>query len=150
SRPDLDRSLVHAEVTDVFRVTSIMLALFAVAIAVGVVYNNARIALELRSRDLATMRILGFTRAELAGLLLGEQAIQVLLGIGPGLWLGRALTGFWLSTIDQELLRVPVTIAPASYLGAVCVVAFAALGSALIVRRQSDRLDLVAVLKARD
>jgi putative ABC transport system permease protein len=149
SRPDLDRSLVHAEVADEFTVTSILLAIFASAIAVGVVYNNARIALELRSRDLATMRILGFTRAELAVVLLGEQAIQ-LLGVLPGLALGRALAGLWMSSVDRELLRVPLTIAPASYLAAVCVVTLAAFASALLVRRRSDRLDLVAVLKARD
>jgi putative ABC transport system permease protein len=150
SRPALDRSLVHAEVADVFMVTSILVALFATAIAVGVVYNNARIALEVRSRDLATMRILGFTRGELAAVLLGEQAIQVLSGIVPGLLLGRSFARLWLSSIDQELLRVPVTIAPRSYLAAVCVVTFAAFASALVVRRRSDKLDLVAVLKARD
>jgi putative ABC transport system permease protein len=149
SRPDLDRSLVHAEIADEFTVTSIVLALFASAIAVGVVYNNARIALELRSRDLATMRILGFTRGELAGVLLGEQAIQ-LAGVVPGLVLGRALAGMWMSAVDRELMRVPLTIAPASYVAAASVVGFAALASALVVRRRSDHLDLVAVLKARD
>jgi putative ABC transport system permease protein len=149
SRPDLDRSLVRAEVADEFNVMSILLAVLASAIAVGVVYNNARIALEVRSRDLATMRILGFTRGELATILLGEQAVQ-LVGIVPGLALGRALAGLWMSSVDKELMRVPLTLAPASYVGAVCVVTFAAFASALVVRRQSDRLDLVAVLKARD
>ena len=150
SRPDLDRGLVRAQVADVFIALSVMLALFATAIAVGVVYNNARIALEVRSRDLATLRILGFTRGELAAVLLGEQAIQVVLGIGPGLALGRAVGGLWLATVDRELLRLPLAIEPTSYFAAVCTVAFAALVSALIVRRRADRLDLVAVLKARD
>ena len=150
SRPDLDRGLVFAQVADVFTVLSLMLALFATAIAVGVVYNNARIALEMRSRDLATMRILGFTRGELAALLLGEQAIQVVLGIAPGLLLGRKIGGLALATIDREMLRIPLSLSPPSYVSAVCVVTFAALASALIVRRRSDRLDLVAVLKARD
>lgn len=150
SRPELDRSLLDFEVADVLTVLSLLLALFATAIAIGVVYNNARIAFEVRSRDLATMRILGFSRAELAVVLLGEQAIQVLLGIAPGLALGKGFGGLWLSSIDRELLRVPTTLAPASYVGAACVVALVALASALIVRRQSDRLDLVAVLKARD
>jgi putative ABC transport system permease protein len=149
SRPDLDRSLVRAEVADEFNVMSVLMAVLASAIAVGVVYNNARIALEVRSRDLATMRILGFTRGELATILLGEQAVQ-LIGIVPGLALGRALAGLWMSSVDKELMRVPLTLAPASYVGAVCVVAFAAFASALVVRRQSDGLDLVAVLKARD
>jgi putative ABC transport system permease protein len=103
----------------------------------------------MRSRDLATMRILGFARSELATVLLGEQAIQ-LLGILPGLALGRALAGLWMSAVDRELMRVPLTIAPASYVGAICVVAFAAFASALLVRARSDRLDLVSVLKARD
>ena len=150
SRPDLDLGLVHAEVGDEFVVLSAMLALLAAAIAVGVVYNNARIALDVRSRDLATMRILGFTRGELAAVLLGEQAVQVVLGIGIGAVLGRSMGALWISSLDRELIRVPLTIAPASYVGAVCVVGFAAFASALVVRRRSDRLDLVAVLKARD
>jgi putative ABC transport system permease protein len=150
SRPALDAGLVRAEVADEIIVLSVMLAFFAAAIAVGVVYNNARIALELRSRDLATMRILGFTRGELAGVLLGEQAIEVACGILPGLVLGRLVAGLWLATVDRELLRIPLAITPASYVSAACVVALAAFVSALIVRRQSDRLDLVAVLKARD
>jgi putative ABC transport system permease protein len=58
--------------------------------------------------------------------------------------------GLTLSTIDRELIRVPVSILPASYVGAACVVLLAALLSAMVVRRQSDRLDLVMVLKARD
>jgi len=149
-RPSVDRGLVRAQVGDAFIVLEVVLAIFAAAIAVGVVYNNARIALEVRSRDLATMRILGFTRAELAFVLLAEQAIQVVLGIVPGLALGRAIGALSLSTIDPELIRIPVSVAPASYAGAVCVVLLATLASALIVRRQSDRLDLVAVLKARD
>jgi len=150
SRPALDEALVRAEVADVFTVLSLMLSLFAGAIAVGVVYNNARIALEVRARDLATMRILGFSRAELGGVLLGEQAIQVVLGVPPGLLLGRLFGGLWLGSVDRELLRIPLTILPASYAVAACVVGIAALASALIVRRESDRLDLVAVLKARD
>jgi putative ABC transport system permease protein len=150
SRPSVDRGLVRAEEGDVLVVMQVILAMFATAIAVGVVYNNARIAFELRSRDLATMRILGFTRGELAFVLLGEQAIQVVLGIGPGLYLGRVIGGLSLASIDRELLRIPVSITPASYVGGACVVTLAALMSALIVRVQSDRLDLVAVLKARD
>jgi putative ABC transport system permease protein len=150
SRPDLDRSLVHSEVADAFTAMSTMLALFAAAIAVGVVYNNARIALEVRSRDLATMRILGFSRGEISAVLLGEQAIQVVLGVVPGLVLGRAMGALWLTSVDQELLRIPATLSAPSYVAAASVVLLAALVSALIVRRQSDRLDLVAVLKARD
>jgi putative ABC transport system permease protein len=150
SRPEVDSALVRSEVADELTVLSLMLALFASAIAIGVVYNNARIALELRSRDLATMRILGFTRGELATVLLGEQAIHVVAGIVPGLAFGKVIGGLWLSTVDRELIRIPLSLSADSYVAAVCVVVLAALLSALVVRRRSDRLDLVAVLKARD
>jgi putative ABC transport system permease protein len=45
---------------------------FSCALAVGVTYNAARIALSERGRELATLRVLGFTRAEISYLLLGE------------------------------------------------------------------------------
>jgi putative ABC transport system permease protein len=150
SRPELDRGLVRAQVADAYFALQVLLALFAAAIAVGVVYNNARIALEERRRDLATLRILGFTRGELALVLLGEQSIQLLLGIAPGLVLGRWFGAVALASVDRELLRIPATLSPASQVAAVCVAVLAAFVSALRVRRQSDRLDLVAVLKARD
>jgi putative ABC transport system permease protein len=150
TRPSIERSLVRAQVSDAYFVLQVVLSLFATAIAVGVVYNNARIALEVRSRDLATMRILGFTRGELAFVLLSEQALQIALGVVPGLYLGRAMSALSLSSVDRELLRIPVAGTPASYLGAACVVVLAAVLSALMVRRRSDELDLVAVLKARD
>jgi putative ABC transport system permease protein len=82
--------------------------------------------------------------------LLSEQAIQVALGIGAGLYLGRVMGGSLLRTIDRDLIRIPAVVSPASYVSAAGVVLLAALLSALLVRRQSDRLDLVAVLKARD
>jgi putative ABC transport system permease protein len=150
SQPAGDRELLNAEVGDVLLVMISLLSLFAAAIAVGVIYNNARIALEVRSRDLATLRILGLTRGELAAVLLGEQAIQVVLGLPPGLWLGRAIGRLLLASVDRELIRMPLVVQPASSVAAVCVVVLAALASALAVRRRADRLDLVAVLKARD
>jgi putative ABC transport system permease protein len=150
SQPAVDRALLKAQVTDIYFVLEVMLALFASAIAVGVIYNNARIALEVRSRDLATLRILGFSRGELAMVLLGEQAAQLIVGIWPGLQLGFWLGSKAMGLIDKELLRVPATVNVLAQVAAVCVVLLAAFVSALWVRRQSDRLDLVAVLKARD
>jgi putative ABC transport system permease protein len=150
SRPDLDRDLIKAQVADVYTAMQVLLAFFAAAIAVGVVYNNARIALEVRSRDLATLRILGFTRGELGTMLLGEQGVQLMLALWPGLKLGVWLSELTMGAVDKELLRVPATVSAPQQLAGVCVVLIAAMVSALLVRRQADRLDLVAVLKARD
>jgi putative ABC transport system permease protein len=122
----------------------------AIAIAVGVVYNNARVALSQRSRDLATLRVLGFDRREISGVLLGELGLQILLGLPLGMLLGRWWAGAVAASIDPENLRFPLHIAPGTYGLAIGVAVVAGLASALGVRRRLDRLDLPAVLKTRE
>jgi putative ABC transport system permease protein len=123
---------------------------FAVIIAFGVVYNTARIAFSERSRELATLRVIGFTRAEISAILLGEVGVQVLLGILPGLALGTTFA--WLAVVYMatESQRIPLIVTSETYAFSALVVALAALFSGLVVRRGLDRLDLVSVLKARD
>lgn len=140
----------RADTAQVFLTFQLVIAAFASVIAVGVVYNNARIALAVRSRDLATLRILGFTRAEIAAVLVGEQAVQLLLGIPVGIPLGKALGTWVFSTADPELYRFPILLSLKTVATAVVVIALAGLWSAVLVRRRADRLDLIAVLKARD
>ena len=124
--------------------------IFAAVISFGVVYNAARVALTERSRELATLRVLGFTRAEVARLLLGEMALLTALAIPVGCVLGRAFAEFAAVAWSTESHRIPATVAPRTYvLAAVTVVAAAAV-SGLAVRRQVSRLDLVAVLKERE
>lgn len=130
--------------------TSIVLTLFGCAIAIAVVYNNARIALSIRSRDLASLRVLGFTRREISSVLLGELAAYVTLAIVPGLLLGKGLAVIMMSTVSQEMYRMPAVVTGATYAFAAAVTIAGAVLSAVIVRRQLDRLDLVAVLKARE
>jgi putative ABC transport system permease protein len=129
---------------------TILLAVFASIISVGMVFNNARIALAVRSRDLATLRILGFTRGEVATVLLGEQALQLVLGVAMGLPLGYFLGAAVLAAIPPELFRVSAVLAPISLLQAAAVVLSSGVACALWVRREADRLDLVSVLKPRD
>jgi putative ABC transport system permease protein len=123
---------------------------FACVIAFGVVYNSARIALAERSRELATLRVIGFTRAEIS-LLLGELALIALVAIPLGLALGYALGAavIWIA-YDTELFRIPLVINRATYGFAATVTLLATLFSALVVRRMLDRLDLVAVLKSKE
>ncbi|HEX8789532.1 MAG TPA: FtsX-like permease family protein [Polyangiaceae bacterium] len=130
--------------------TSIVLTLFGCAIAAAVVYNNARIALSMRSRDLASLRVLGFTRREISAVLLGELAVYVLVAIGPGLALGKGLAVVMMSSVNQELYRIPVLVTQATYGFAAAVTLAAAIASTVVVRRQLDKLDLIAVLKARE
>jgi putative ABC transport system permease protein len=131
-------------------VMTLVLTLSAAAIAIGIVYNNARIALSMRSRDLASMRVLGFTRREISTILLGELGAQVLLGIPLGLLLGRWWAGRLAATVDPEAMRFPLYIAPSTYAAAAVIALVSGLASALLVRRKLDHLDLVAVLKSSE
>lgn len=127
-----------------------ILSLSAGVIAFGVVYNSARISLSERDRELASMRVLGFTRGEVAYILLGELAVLVLFAIPIGFVLG-AVTSVWsVSALETDMFTFPVVLHRGTYALAAVVVLAAAVLSAVIVRRRLVRLDLVAVLKARE
>jgi putative ABC transport system permease protein len=124
--------------------------LFAAIIAFGVVYNAARVSLSERNRELASLRVLGFTRAEISLILLGELAILTLVALPFGAILGYGLTSLLVSSFESEIYRFPMTLTPRMMAWAALTVVGASLLSALLVRRQLDRLDLVGVLKLRE
>jgi len=123
---------------------------FASIIAVGVVYNSARISLSERSRELATLRVLGFTRGEISTILLGELALLTLIALPLGMLLGYAFAALAVVALETESQRFPLVIYRSTYGLAVLVTVSAAVVSGLVVRRRLDRLDLVAVLKSRE
>ena len=123
---------------------------FAAAIAIGVVYNSARIALAERAWELASLRVLGFTRHEVSALLLGELGIELLLAIPFGLWLGYLLSALIVSLTHTETFAIPVIIEAKTYAYAALTTLVAGIASALIVRHRIDQLDLVSVLKTRE
>lgn len=131
-------------------VFSAVLSVFATIIATGVVYNNARIALAERAWELASLRVLGFTRTEVSAFLLGELAIEIALAIPLGMVLGYGLATTIVTLIKTDEFFFPMVIAPATYAYAVLCVVLAGLVSGLIVRRRVDTLDLVGVLKTRE
>jgi putative ABC transport system permease protein len=124
------------------------LIVFASIIAVGMIYNGARIALSERSRELATLRILGFTRREITFILLGEQAFLTVTAIPFGFAAGYALCAVLAIRLQSELYRMPLVVKPASYALAFLIVLFAAVGSGILVSRRVASLDIVSVLKA--
>ncbi|PZP93919.1 MAG: ABC transporter permease [Variovorax paradoxus] len=131
-------------------IMSTVLTLFAAVIAVGVVYNNARIALAERSWELASLRVLGFTRAEVSALLLGELALVLLLAVPLGIGLGWALVHLIGGLLASDQFMFPTVIRARTYALAALAVAVSACASALVVRRRIDRLDMVAALKTRE
>lgn len=124
--------------------------LFAVVIAVGVVYNSARISLSEQSRDLATMRVIGFTRREVATVLLGEIAIFTLVAIPVGWMIGYGLAWALTQGLDTENYRIPLVIGRGTFAFASMIVMAATLMSAIVVQRRISTLDLISVLKTRE
>lgn len=124
--------------------------LFAGLIAFGVIYNTARISVSERGRELASLRVLGFSRGEISAILLGELAILVALAIPVGWVLGYGLAALMALGFETDLFRIPLVVDSSTYAKAGLVVIVAAALSALVVRRRLDRLDLVEVLKTRE
>lgn len=124
--------------------------LFSIVIAFGVVYNSARISLSERSRELATLRVIGFTNFEVSAILLGELTILTLLAIPLGLGLGYGMAAVTTLGLDTELYRVPLVVNRSTFGFAAVVVVMATAISSFIVRRRIDHLDLVGVLKTRE
>ncbi len=127
-----------------------MFAGFASALAIGVVYNSARIALSERGRELATLRVIGFTRFEISYILLGQSLLLTVMALPVGCLIGNWLALGMAKSFDTELYRIPAVIEPSSFGYAMLVTLGAAAISALMVRRRLDRLDLIAVLKTRE
>jgi putative ABC transport system permease protein len=126
------------------------LIFFACVIAFGIIYNAARIALSERGRDLASLRVLGFTQQEIRTMLLGEQALLTLIAIPLGLLIGYGLSALIVTAIDTEMVRLPLTATARTYIWASLVIAIAAVLSGLLVAWRMGRLDLIEVLKTRE
>jgi putative ABC transport system permease protein len=122
----------------------------AVIVAFGVVYNSARIQLSENARELASLRVLGFTRAEVSNVLFLELGLIVLVAIPLGWLVGYGLAWSTVQAFATDIYRIPFVIERATYAKAALVILGAAAASALIVRRRIDRLDLIAVLKSRE
>ena len=124
--------------------------IFAGIIAFGVVYNAARVSLSERSRELASLRVLGFTRAEISLILMGELALLTLVALPIGGLFGYSLSAAIVGMIDSEVYRFPLYVSrqavALSFLGIIAATVF----SGLVVRRKLDQLNLVAVLKIRE
>jgi putative ABC transport system permease protein len=138
------------QISENLTLTMTILITLAGVLAVGVIYNGARIALSERGRELASLRVLGFTRTEVAAMLLGEQGVITLLGLPLGAFIGAGLTALIIRAYDTELYRMPLVLLPRTFLTAALIISAIAAVAGLLVRRRLDRADLIAVLKTRE
>jgi putative ABC transport system permease protein len=143
-------STFHETLAETLLIYISFFAMFACALGFGVVYNSTRIALSERGRELATLRVLGFSRTEISYILLGEVALLIFVGLPLGCLAGQGLAWLMTSAFETELYRVPLVVELSTYGTAVLVALLATAASAALVRRRLDRLDLIAVLKTRE
>ncbi|WP_373018783.1 ABC transporter permease [Thiomicrorhabdus sp.] len=120
------------------------------SIAFGVVYNSMRIALSERNRELASLRVLGLRRSEVAYILLGELGLLTLIAIPLGFVIGNGLCYYLAMKFDSDLYRIPVVLQPETYAFAALVVIVSSIISAIMIWRNLAHLDMVAVLKAKE
>jgi putative ABC transport system permease protein len=149
---DKERMVKHFRSTQArnLLIFAAILTTFAACIAVGVVYNSARIQLAEHAWELATLRVVGFTRAEVSRMLLGQLAMQILVAIPLGCLGGYALALLIVTLISAEEFRIPLIVTSQTYATAIVVMLAAGIVSALVVRRHVDRLDMIGVLKTRE
>jgi putative ABC transport system permease protein len=137
----------ESQLEDSFFVAVGFIVAFASVISVAVIYNGTRIALSERGRELASLRVLGFTRNEVATLLFGEQAVITLAAIPAGWAIGYVLAYLVVTAMASETYRIPLVVSSGTYLWTGLITMLAAMASAMLVRRRLDRMDLIAVLK---
>ena len=130
--------------------TRYIMTLVSAIITFGIVYNAARIAYAERERDLASLRVIGFTRGEAGFVLLGELAIVTLLALPLGIGLGFGLTFLMAEGFSTDIYQIPVVFSPRAGGIAIVAVLVASLASGWLVKRDIDRADLVAALKTRE
>jgi putative ABC transport system permease protein len=135
---------------DTFYVMIFFNLMFSSVIAFGVVYNAARVSLSERSRELASLRVLGFTRREISAILLGELGVVTLTAIPIGLAIGYLFAATVVAAFETEMYRFPIVVGPRTYAFGAAVTLVSATISGLLVRRRLDRLNLVEVLKTRE
>lgn len=140
----------YETMADIVLTFAFVTTLLAGSIAFGVVYNNARITLAERSRELASLRVLGFTRGEISYILLGELGLLTLAAIPLGFVIGLVLIAYIVHGVESDLYRIPLVVEASVLAFAATVVLAASLLSSLVVVRRLFRLDLVEVLKTRE
>ncbi len=140
----------YRTIAESLRISSMALNLFACLIAVGMVYNGARVALSERGHELASLRVLGFTQREIGLMLLGEQAFLTLAAIPLGFLVGYGICAALTVVMQTELYRMPLVVNANTYALAVLIVVMAAVGTASLIYRRLRYLDLVEVLKTRE
>jgi putative ABC transport system permease protein len=140
----------YRTIAESLSISTTALNLFAALIAIGMVYNSARVALSERGHELASLRVLGFSQREISFMLLGEQGFLALASVPVGFLIGYGICAALTEAMQTELYRMPLVVNARTYGLAVLIVGLVCIGTGALLYRRVSRLDLVAVLKTRE
>lgn len=140
----------YRTVAESLNISTTALNIFAALIAIGMIYNSARVAFSERGHELASLRVLGFSQREISIMLLGEQGLLALAAVPVGFLIGYGICAVLTEAMQTELYRMPLVVNPRTYALAVSIVGLACIGTGALLYRRLSRLDLVAVLKTRE
>jgi putative ABC transport system permease protein len=144
------RESFRATTAESIGLIQVIYSTFATVVAFGIVYNSARIALSERARELATLRVLGFSRGDVGSVLVGELVLLAAIALPLGLWFGSGMAAALIQSINTETVRLPLILSASNYAYATLVIVLATTVSALIACRKLNQLDLVGALKAAE
>ena len=127
-----------------------VLVLCAGALAAIVLYNLTNINIDERRREIATLRVLGYRRYEVAGYIYRESAILTLAGTLLGLGLGFLLHWFIVSRVNSVAMMFGRVISVWSYLWAfLLTIAFAVIVYAFMLIKL-NRINMAESLKSNE
>jgi putative ABC transport system permease protein len=140
----------YRTIAESLSISTTALNIFAALIAIGMVYNSARVALSERGHELASLRVLGFSQREISFMLLGEQGFLALAAVPVGFLIGYGVCAVLTEAMQTELYRMPLVVNARTYALAALIVGLACMGTGALLYRRLSGLDLVAVLKTRE
>ena len=126
----------------------LLLILCSGALAVITLYNLTNINIMERTREIATVKVLGFTPRETAEYVLRENLLLALLGTLFGLWLGKHLHAFVIRAIVVDNMSCDTIITLLSYAVSFVITMVFTLLTNLVMRTRLEKVNMAESLKS--
>ncbi|MCM1514454.1 MAG: ABC transporter permease [Anaeroplasma bactoclasticum] len=130
------------------QVMTLTIKIFAMLLAVVVLYNLALLNFKERTKDIATLKVLGFSRTEIGSSFMIEIIFLTCIGALIGLFFGKPLLIAVLSINENPLLSYIYYIRPQSYIWTICLTCGVSFIINLIFAILTNRVKMVESLKS--
>lgn len=128
----------------------VVLVTAAAALAFIVLYNLTNINITERMREIATLKVLGFTPREMNAYIFREIFLLAAIGCAVGLVLGVWMEGFVVVTAEVDQIMFGRAIHPTSFLLAFLLTMLFTVLVMLAMRGKLRRIDMVESLKSNE